>query len=131
MGPFSSESKTSSRTQTISGPQTATGGSLNIATQGRGELQIGGLSFDNLKNSQVTINATDQGAIAAASAALEKAVNAQANTTAAALSSLGNLTETRITDGANISADVTKSGFTMLTIVAIGAVILFFLLRRK
>jgi hypothetical protein len=128
-GPFSSESRTSEKTQTISGPQTATEGGLNLATQGgKGQLvNLGGLTISKVgKGATVTITSPpDLAGLNAASAAFERAMKAQADTTAAALGSIGNLAETRISDGANISADVSKTGFGVVAILGIAAAAVF------
>jgi hypothetical protein len=110
-GPFSSSSRTSSTNPAQTGPVTAsqgtagaqqvTGGGKNTRTiavsQGATSLQdhaqLGGYRLGNVAaGAHVTINAADDDDVGMEVAdALERAIGAQANTTAAAISSLGNL----------------------------------------
>ena len=108
MGPFSSDSKTAKRDQTQSGPVTASqgtalavqqGGRSRSVAQGAINLEdganIGGVSLGNAKigrGATLTITAppSDNGLDQIAQS-LEAAVKAQADNTAAALSSLGTI----------------------------------------
>lgn len=139
-----SDSQTKSRTQTISGPQTAAEGGKNIASQGRGRIASDGgvvtgnnanfgLSFGNVgRGATVTLQATDGGAVAAATALVERTINSQATFGQSVLSEISKLSETKISDGANISADVNKSGFSAVLGIALvaGLVALVFIFKK-
>lgn len=148
MGSFglgTSESRTSSRTATQSGPVTSSGGNAAAQQQfgGRknvnatdGALVLGDkASFGSIhaaKGSTVTI--TDGGAFQQAQDAIERIVRAQSDTLSASLGSLGNIAETRGTDGANLSAGfattATKGIFASAIVGAVLLVVVLFLKRH-
>lgn len=146
MGNFGTDSKTSAKTATQSGPVTASGGNASSQLQfgGSGNVSaadgaivlgkganLGGTNL-NVKGGTVNYTVTDNGAFEQAQAAIERIVQNQADNTAAALGSLGNIAETRGTDGANLAADFSKTatkGFFAAAIV--GAVLLVVVLFLK
>ena len=139
-----SESRTSARTATQSGPVTSSGGNASAQQSfGRrnvnasdGALVLGDkASFGSIhaaKGSTVTI--TDGGAFQQAQDAIERIVRAQSDTVSASLASLGNIAETRGTDGANLSAGfattATKGIFASAIVAAVLLVVVLFLKRH-
>jgi hypothetical protein len=86
------------------------------------------------KGATVNYTVTDSGAFAQAQDAIDRIVRSQADNVAAALGSLGNIAETRGTDGANLSADfagtATKGIFGAAIIGALLLVVVLFLKRH-
>ena len=136
MAYFGGSSRSSSRRQEQTGPVTAAEGSraASMQTGGRSQLaaegainlargsNLGGYTFGNIgQGATITLTQSDNGAVAAAQALIERVVNHQANTTAAALSSLGGLTETRITDGGNLAAK--SSTVAVIAVAVVGGLL--------
>jgi hypothetical protein len=147
-GPFSSDSKSKVNSAQVTGPVTASqgtaqeilqGGKSKNVSQGGINLDsganVGGPSLGNAKisgSSTVTISntTTDNGSLALASDLIQKAVTSQADTTAAALGSLGKLSETRETGGGNVIASVASKGI-LAAAAIVAAIALVLILRRK
>jgi hypothetical protein len=143
----SSQSRTSSRTATQSGPVTSSGGDAAALQQfgGRGNVaaaqgaivlgkgaNLGGTNITVGKGANVSYTVTDGGAFQQAADAIDRIVKGQADNVAAALGSLGNIAETRGTDGANLSADVSKTATKGIFAAAgLGAVLLIVILFLK
>jgi hypothetical protein len=144
----SSQSKTSARTATQSGPVTASGGSASSQLQfggksnqsaSNGGLVLGkGASLGSTlitagKGATVNFTTTDNGAFQEAQNAIQRIVQGQADNVAAALGSLGNIAETRGTDGANLAAGfagtATKGIFGAAIVGALLLVVVLFLRR--
>lgn len=144
-GPFSSDSKTTQTATQINGQ--LTGSIAQIAgkkgkTVGNAALNLesgaalGGASLGNAKiakGATVTITNTtsDNGAAAQAADLIQKAVTSQADTTAAALGSLGKLSETRETGGGNVIADVATKGFLALAGAIVIGIAIVLIARKK
>src|SRR5262245_50086837 len=104
-GPFSSESKSSSKDDHSNRPITADAGGLASGVQAGNVGRIvspGGTLYEIAKGAHVTFTASDNGAQAAAAAILDKVVSSQANLSSGALSKLSDLSTTKVTDGANL-----------------------------
>jgi hypothetical protein len=109
MGPFSSDSKSSQRTQANTGPVTASQGTAQSNQQGRGSksvsqgginlekgANIAGLTLGNIgRGATVTLTSPaaplDTSGLDAAAAALDNLVKFQADHTASALQATGNI----------------------------------------
>jgi hypothetical protein len=146
-GPFSSDSHSTVRQPQVTGQPTASGGSNAQQIQlggrarsvGQGSISlepgasVGGFTLGQSHNRDVTIttNTTDNGALAMAADLIQKTVTSQADTTTAALGSLGKLSETRETGGGNVIADVATKGFAALAFAVVASLAIFLILRRK
>lgn len=144
----SSQSKTTARTATQSGPVTSSGGNASAIQQfggtnnqsaSNGSIVLGknaslGSTIISGRGAVVNITSTDNGAFQEAQTAIERIVQGQADNVAAALGSLGNIAETRGTDGANLSAGVasttSKGIFAAVAVAAALFVVMLFLKHR-
>lgn len=136
-GPFSNDSQTSTRVNYQNAPIGASdqgvaisnriAGENNRAVQQSGTGNIGLIGTGHT----LTINTTDFGAIALASDLLGRALDSQANLSAQALGvaglatdQLAYLSETKVTDGANLTQ---KTVFVALAVLAV----MFLFLRKR
>ena len=106
--------------------QAATQGGINVGARGN----LGGYTFHDIgKGATLTFTTTDNGAVAAAQRAIERVIDAQANTTAAALSNLGGLAETRVTDGGNLITKASTVGIVAVAIIGALLAVAFYFRR--
>lgn len=129
-GFFSASS--ASKSSSDSSQQSAQAGDYSLVSttksgQKSTNIGAGATLFKIGKGAHVTFESTDQGAIAAAQASIDRLVRAQADTTAAALGSVGNIAETRLTDGGNVVAgSVEKIALGVAAVAALFALLWFF-----
>jgi len=140
MGPFSSDSKSSQRTQANTGPVTASQGTAQSTQQsGRSKSvsqgginlekgsNIAGLTLGNVgRGATVTLTTTgapiDTGGLDAAAAALEKLVSFQADHTASALQATGQIGQPAPT--APVVGDTGGKWFLLVAAAGVGALVL-------
>lgn len=131
MGFFSAESRSRSTAdssrQTLqagdnSNVQLVRGGGKGSNTLGAGAIQVRG--------GDVFVTQTDGGLVAAAQAAIEAVVKSQADTTSAAIGSLGKLGETRVTGGENLALETTSKNTLYLVLGVVAVVLGLFFFRR-
>lgn len=130
---FSASSASKSTSDSSTQTQTA-GDASTLATikSGQRSTNVGpGASLFKIgRGASVTFESTDHGAVAAAQAAIQNAVRQQADTTAAALSSIGGLAETRLTGGENLTTEGNTKAVIAIAAIA-GVVALLFLFFKR
>jgi hypothetical protein len=102
--------------------QLVRGGGKKSTTLGAGAIQVRG--------GDVIVTQTDGGLVAAAQAAIEAVVKSQADTTSAAIGSLGKLGETRVTGGENLALEGVSKNTLYIVGGVVAVIVAIFFLKR-